>query len=906
MDYNKINVLLIGTSTYNDSNIKPIPNVEQNLKELKNVFSNNNIFGLPESNIIQVLNADVTKIKIAIGSISNRARGKDQILIVYYAGHGLMSSKNSNVYITAIDTLENHLELTGLSLDELKNIIKDSTAGQKIIILDCCHSGNIFGNMGALQSKVIENIKRFDDREAFLGTYILTATDERQSAKFNPDDPTLPTLFTQKLVEVFNEGIMNNKPYYSFQEVHGYLSAMFKAEANPEFPIPQHAIFGDGGRISIIKNRKQNLDEIAWFNTKQVDAIEEYYNFIQSFPNSKFISEAEQKIALLEEEARWSRAKKIDTITSYREYIISFSNGKFVDEAKDKISFLIEELKKNQEEALWSKAENSNIITLYEDYLSKYPSGKYSLEAKKIIKTNQEKKQEESLWREVDNREIPNIQLYQKYIEVHPEGIHAEEALQKIGKLESIEIQKRQEEAIWKNAIQENNAHALDKYIQMYPNGIYISEAQERISQLEELEEQRRKQEEAVWQNATSTNVLKLYQNYVDKYPTGRYIQHAQDKILELKQIEEQKKLTREKEEIFWQKVDQENTIFSYEEYLRVYPIGFYSDNAKARITKIKQVEEQKILDAKIKEKVAWQKIVEVNSINLFKDYLKEYPNGNFFKEAQEKIIQLEQLDEQIRQQENDKKQEEAIWQNAAGKDVLKLYRSYVKRYPSGIYTKKAQERITQLEQLEEQIRQQETDKKQEEAVWQNAVNEDKVKLYKGYIEKYPNSKHTSYAKDRISQLMQIEETKNKDENHVWQIAVKEDSIKVYQSYIEKYPRGQYVNDAEKRIKELGKEKYAWKNASEKNTLYSYKEYLERYPNGQYMKEAVKMIEKFEAEKIRLEAIQNEQYRKKREKEYKSMRKVGFEFDSEKIPQLLVGLFILGLLIFRLIRYYFY
>lgn len=62
------------------------------------------------------------------------------IILFYFSGHGYLN--NYNGYLVTSDAEENS---EGIEMDYILNVIKHSHARNKVIILDCCHSG-VFGN----------------------------------------------------------------------------------------------------------------------------------------------------------------------------------------------------------------------------------------------------------------------------------------------------------------------------------------------------------------------------------------------------------------------------------------------------------------------------------------------------------------------------------------------------------------------------------------------------------------------------------------------------------------------------------------------------------------------------------------------------------------------------------------
>lgn len=247
MDYSKFKVLLIGASKFvADKGISPIPNVEVNVNKLKEYLLDESIAGVSYENIFVLLNESKTKIETTLVDLAKEAKTLNHTLLVYYSGHGILSDKNFNLYLTTSETTKQHLEYTGINIDTFKEIIKGSKAGQKLVILDCCHSGKIIGNMGSLESQLRSELNKFE------GTYIVTSADEFTPATFDPTNPNIPTNFTGYLLEILKNGLDNNRPYLSVGEILENLKYEFEQRGN--LPIPQVAGIEEGHKILLTKN----------------------------------------------------------------------------------------------------------------------------------------------------------------------------------------------------------------------------------------------------------------------------------------------------------------------------------------------------------------------------------------------------------------------------------------------------------------------------------------------------------------------------------------------------------------------------------------------------------------------------------------------------------------------------
>ncbi|WP_299886935.1 caspase family protein [uncultured Lacinutrix sp.] len=117
-------------------------------------------------------------------NIKELFHGKPDTALLYFAGHGYIESTGG--YLVSSECSEGD---AGLNMRELLEIANKSKANNKVIILDCCHSG-AFGNVSGI------------DETAILsdGMTILTASDPDQYAK----EENGSGVFTNLLVDALN------------------------------------------------------------------------------------------------------------------------------------------------------------------------------------------------------------------------------------------------------------------------------------------------------------------------------------------------------------------------------------------------------------------------------------------------------------------------------------------------------------------------------------------------------------------------------------------------------------------------------------------------------------------------------------------------------------------------------
>lgn len=158
--------LIVGINYYKE--VSDLNGCVNDAYNVKNVLERNADGTLNfDINLITAIDEDtiITK-NILKDNIENLFSGDSEIALFYYSGHGYIESTGGYLVTSECQRGDD-----GLDLNNLMNIVNDSKAKNKIIILDSCHSGEL-GNL------------KYNDSLSVLseGTTILTACSKEQYA----------------------------------------------------------------------------------------------------------------------------------------------------------------------------------------------------------------------------------------------------------------------------------------------------------------------------------------------------------------------------------------------------------------------------------------------------------------------------------------------------------------------------------------------------------------------------------------------------------------------------------------------------------------------------------------------------------------------------------------------------
>ncbi|WP_069160360.1 type VII secretion protein EccCb [Nocardia altamirensis] len=136
-----------------------------------------------------------------------RGAGPEDVVLFYFSGHGIRTRQN--LYLATSNTELPLISSSAVSSAFIKELIRESDAAAKIILLDCCYSGAFLGN------DAIKAMPNFDDVGHDLATgdgiCVLTASTAIEIAEDGNADRSAPlSVFTAAMVKGIGTGLADN------------------------------------------------------------------------------------------------------------------------------------------------------------------------------------------------------------------------------------------------------------------------------------------------------------------------------------------------------------------------------------------------------------------------------------------------------------------------------------------------------------------------------------------------------------------------------------------------------------------------------------------------------------------------------------------------------------------------
>lgn len=157
--------VLLGVSRYADPEFPDIPAARNNVEDLARALTApGSAFAEEHCTVI----TDPDQSTQFGKAVATAARDADDVLLVYYAGHGVVDQRG-RLYLALPGSDRNHPEWSSVPFPTLRDELLRSRARARILILDCCFSGRAFEAMSSASAVI-------DGQIDIRGTYTITSS----------------------------------------------------------------------------------------------------------------------------------------------------------------------------------------------------------------------------------------------------------------------------------------------------------------------------------------------------------------------------------------------------------------------------------------------------------------------------------------------------------------------------------------------------------------------------------------------------------------------------------------------------------------------------------------------------------------------------------------------------------
>ncbi|MFD8499828.1 caspase domain-containing protein [Amycolatopsis sp. NPDC059657] len=239
--------VLVGVGDY--AALPDLPAVAGNLSDLRTILTSPEGTGLPAAHCAVLADpADESEVGEALAKAAAEA---EDVLFVYYAGHGLISGPANDLYLATSRTKENTVSTSALPCAELRESIRTSRARARVLVIDCCFSGRAIGQTMAGSGEVV-----FAEVDV-EGAYILTSTAPSQTALAPAG--AKHTLFTGALLTALREGVPGAGPLLTIGVLANWLRAEMTRLSGPS---PRNRDDGNVSDLALAPNHAPRVHAV--------------------------------------------------------------------------------------------------------------------------------------------------------------------------------------------------------------------------------------------------------------------------------------------------------------------------------------------------------------------------------------------------------------------------------------------------------------------------------------------------------------------------------------------------------------------------------------------------------------------------------------------------------------------
>jgi ABC-type amino acid transport substrate-binding protein len=241
-DYARSRAILIGTARYRDKKFPPLPAAGNSLAALREVLVARDLCGWPPDRVTVL--PDPTDVPRLAQALRRLARDTEDVLLVYFVGHGVIL-RRGQLCLVLSDTDAEDPDITGLEFQRLREILLDSPARVKIVMLDCCYSGR------AIETLAGEQLADYVDTS---GVYTLTASDHVAHVVPLEQQQSNATSFTGEFVNLIRAGVPESSEWLTLGRLYPHLRRRLDRRGLPtpnrrgtdtvdEFPFARNAAY---------------------------------------------------------------------------------------------------------------------------------------------------------------------------------------------------------------------------------------------------------------------------------------------------------------------------------------------------------------------------------------------------------------------------------------------------------------------------------------------------------------------------------------------------------------------------------------------------------------------------------------------------------------------------------------
>jgi len=226
LDHEASRAVLIGVSDYDHAEFTPILAARNSVAAMQALLSDPELCGWPRDRITVISDPrSVTDLGMELTELARKTTG---VFLLYYVGHGKVTERGE-LCLTVSSTNPEHLNITGLRWETVRQAFLGSAARVRIAVLDCCFAGRAIEALSGTGDQALA------DLADIRGSYVLTAASSNNAAHVPPPDEqqNACTSFTAELRDLVRAGIPGKPDWLSFSDIYPELRRRLRAKGLP-------------------------------------------------------------------------------------------------------------------------------------------------------------------------------------------------------------------------------------------------------------------------------------------------------------------------------------------------------------------------------------------------------------------------------------------------------------------------------------------------------------------------------------------------------------------------------------------------------------------------------------------------------------------------------------------------
>lgn len=154
LDLSRSRAVLMATATYSDPFYPPVPAAAHSLAAMRRVLVAPELCGWPDDggHIRELY--DLARPDLVMRALRSAMADVTDVLLLYVVGHGVLHARGS-VYLALPETEHDGLNGSAVPFEWVRELLLDHPARLKILILDCCYSGQVIEALSARDGAAI-------------------------------------------------------------------------------------------------------------------------------------------------------------------------------------------------------------------------------------------------------------------------------------------------------------------------------------------------------------------------------------------------------------------------------------------------------------------------------------------------------------------------------------------------------------------------------------------------------------------------------------------------------------------------------------------------------------------------------------------------------------------------------